>query len=161
MTDNIGYACLIAIRNIVTPIPKSPKQTRPEANHLPLCRITSKIPSRRINKRYSVYLFFDSELQLGKSKESINQRIKLRVTKDFKSFPFWSTKKKQPKSRQALNEIFFNLQQCAAGASLPYFKINARFILLALFSKNISTLRSGSTKWQMNIASIPTLFLHD
>ena len=70
--------------------------------------------------------------------------MKVQVKRDTKLLFFCHQKKnkqkKQLKTRQALNEIFFNLQQkCAVGALTPYFKFNPLCSFVISFSKNIST----------------------
>ena len=64
--------------------------------------------------------------------------------------------KKQLKTRQALNEIFFNLQQkCAVGALTPYFKFNPLCSFVISFSKNISTPKMVHKCWSYDIVCSP------
>ena len=51
--------------------------------------------SRLISNYICVYLFLNSEPQLGKSKEFNNQGMKVQVNKDFKTYYFLSPKKEK------------------------------------------------------------------
>ena len=57
-------------------------------------------------KSLSVYIFLDSEPELGKSKEFINIAMEVQV-KGFESCSL--SRKKQYKSRQIFHEIFFHV----------------------------------------------------
>ena len=57
-------------------------------------------------KSLSVYIFLDSEPELGKSKESNNLAMEVQV-KSFESCSL--SRKEQYKSRQIFHEIFFHV----------------------------------------------------
>ena len=101
--------------------------------------------SRHINNSLSVYLLLDSELYIDKPKEFNNERMKVQVKRAFKSY-FLSPKNNKKADR--LHEIFFNLQyKCAKVPISPISKSVPPFSAAPSFMKNISNLRSGSTKW--------------
>ena len=83
-----------------------------------------------------MYLFFHSEPYIDRSTESNNQGIKVQVKRTFKSYSFLShtQNKTNKKKRWTLLEIFLKVEcQCAAGASIPYFKINFPLFCCPLF----------------------------
>ena len=92
-------------------------------------------PSSSVSRHnsFSVYFFLSSELSNG----GIKVQVKL----------FLSPKKQQD-SRQPLHEIFFNLQYKWVGVPIsPTSKSTPRFSAAPSFLKNVSTYRSGPTKW--------------
>ena len=72
-----------------------------------LARQAEQLPkllsSRHIRNSLSVYLFVNSEPQLGKSKEFNNQGLK--VNRNFKCYILFLPSKKITKNRQALHQI--------------------------------------------------------
>ena len=78
-------------------------------------------PARGAKKRcqlmdyLGVYIFFNSEPYLGRSKESDNQGLKVQVKRTFKSYSYLSQETKQTnkqtnkkKNRQVLLELLLN-----------------------------------------------------
>ena len=102
-----------------------------------------------------MYLFLNSELQLGKSKEFNNQGTKVQVKRAFKSF---FPPKPPQKNRQTLHEFSSTTSVSMHRCLNPPFQNQCPlFCCLSFF--NISTLRSESTKWSRNILLINTLVL--
>ena len=95
-------------------------------------------PSIEINNNYSVYIVFESEAVLRKSKESNNYGIKVQV-----------------KRALLLKNILF-CHQCTEGALPQYFKINAPLFCFTLFFKEY--LNPQVNKWQISCQLPPPFF---
>ena len=99
--------------------------------------------------------YLNFELQLGKSNKFNDQGIKLLVRSSFKNHFFChqknSLKADRPCKRLSPAQ---QLSQHLTSKSSP-------IILFPPFSKNISTPRQGSTKWQTSIVRITTIFLQN
>ena len=81
--------------------------------------------SRHINNILKVYLFLDSEPQLGKSKELNNQGMIAEAKRVFKSHSF--TKNTRKRDRLCLKFFSKTIQLCR-GVSIPYLKINVSYL---------------------------------
>ena len=106
--------------------------------------------SRHINNSFSVYLFLDSELNNGRIKVQVKRPFESKRVFEscFFSTTTTTTTTKHWENRHALHEIFFNLQyKCVELPIPPNSKSILPFSATLSFSKNVSTLRSGSTKW--------------
>ena len=156
------FGSLIILNCLLLLLPPSGKLF-PKLSHL--FTLGTQASSNSLN----MYLFLHSELQLGKSKEINNQGIKVQVKIAFKSYSFIfvtkmqkKTKKKQTnqKSRQALHEIFFSLQDKNAEAShSPISTSIPPFFTTPSFSKTISTPGARISKMtsKHNVGLHPTL----
>ena len=98
---------------------------------------TSSSVSRHFSNSLSVYFFLDSELTNG--------RRKVQVKRAFKGY-FFVTKK--TKNAERLFMKFSSTFKTSVQRSLylPFQNQRHYFLLLHLFSKNVSILRAGSTR---------------
>ena len=96
--------------------------------------------SRHVNNSLSVYFFLYSEL----NNEGMTVQVK-RVFKTYFFFFFHQTTIREQTSF-ALNFLQPSIQVCW-GSYIPVSKRTPPFFAASSFSKNVSTLKSGSTKW--------------
>ena len=97
------------------------------------------------NNSLNLYLFLNSELLLGTSKEFNNQGMKIQFKRAFKNYKCLSSKNKKVGK---LNIKFSSTSNTMYNRCLNLSCIiDAHLFSCPLFSKNISTLRLGSRKW--------------
>ena len=104
-------------------------------------------PLIHILKTLSGYPFFNAELKLGKSNKSNNPGMEVQFKRAFKTVIFCH-QKKEYKSRHPTKNFIQPLIQVCNSYVNPLFQTQHSLYSVALcFPKNISTPRSGSTKW--------------
>ena len=92
------------------------------------------IVSRHISKSLNIYLFLDFELELGKSKELNNKRMRVRVKRAFKSYFLSPKNVLKSQTGSGWNYLQSPIQVCR-DAYIPYFIIKAPVFCCPLFLK--------------------------
>ena len=119
----------------------------PSGKLLPKLSHLFPLGTQASNSSLNMYLFLNSELQLGKSKEINNQGIKVQVKIAFKSYSFIfvtkmqkkQNKKETNKPNKQTNSAWNFLQpsrQMCRGVSLPYFNISTTIFYDPLLFEN-------------------------
>ena len=123
-----------------------------------LSMTTFKTRPRHIKNSLSVYLFLDSEPQLGKSKESNNQGMKLQVKRAFKSYSFLLIK---IQTDSAWNWPQLQILVCSNCLN-PLLQNQCPLILLPPFSNprtNIFSFNTHPSPWGLTSRKHPLIFL--
>ena len=105
--------------------------------------------SKHISNNLSVHLFLDFEWQLGKSKEFNTHGLqKVQISSAFKIYSFSVANKNQKADRLCMKFSSTSNASVQQVTQPPISKSMPPYSFIRSISKNISTLRSESTKWK-------------
>ena len=105
--------------------------------------------SKHISNNLSVHLFLDFEWQLGKTKEFNTQGLqKVQISSAFKIYSFSVASKNQKADRLCMKFSSTSNASVQQVTQPPISKSMPPYSFIRSISKNISTLRSESTKWK-------------